>query len=354
MDTTIRLGRTGVHVTRLGIGAMTWGRAQGLSRLHPAKLAYGGPESADDEREAFEAARAGGVGFFDTAAMYSGGASEIRLGELTRGTDAVVATKFPPGLRDTAEDLPQALRGSLARLGRSQVDLYMHHFPTRRVDIPRLMHLMADAVEAGQVRAVGVSNYSAEQLRQAHAALAARGIPLASNQVEYSLLHRQPETNGVLETCRELGVTLICYQPLAGGALTGKYLQARPRGLRRFMMGYFRPDADRPLGPVIDPPEGDRRPPRPHPRPGGAALAHPGRGPTHPRRQERRSSRRERGSAHVHPGRGRGRTTHRSHHPVEMSSRATPAVDPDVIAGYPVTPGQPEAQLPTRGATGSL
>ena len=70
---------------------------------------------------------------------------------------------------------------------------------------------MADAVAAGKIKAVGVSNYSAEQMRMAHAALARRGIPLASNQVEYSLLHRQPEVNGVLDTCRELGVTLIAY-----------------------------------------------------------------------------------------------------------------------------------------------
>jgi aryl-alcohol dehydrogenase-like predicted oxidoreductase len=91
------------------------------------------------------------------------------------------------------------------------------------MSIPQLMALLADAVEAGKVKAVGVSNYSAEQMREAHAALAKRGIPLASNQVEYSLLHRQPEVNGVLEACKELGVTLIAYSPLAMGALTGKY-----------------------------------------------------------------------------------------------------------------------------------
>ena len=98
---------------------------------------------------------------------------------------------------------------------------------------------MADAVEAGKVRAVGVSNYSAEQMRVAHAALAKRGIPLASNQVEYSLLHRQPETNGVLDACRELGVTLIAYSPLAMGALTGKYSPSvKAGGLRRFLPGF--------------------------------------------------------------------------------------------------------------------
>ena len=66
------------------------------------------------------------------------------------------------------------------------------------------MDLMADAVKAGKIKAVGVSNYTAEQMRLAHAELAKHGIPLASNQVEYSLLHRQPEANGVLDACREL------------------------------------------------------------------------------------------------------------------------------------------------------
>ncbi len=94
---------------------------------------------------------------------------------------------------------------------------------------------MADAVQAGKVRTVGVSNYSAAQLRTAHAALSGRGIALASNQVQYSLLHRDPEGNGVLEACRELGVTLIAYMPLASGALTGKYSAAhRPAGWRRY------------------------------------------------------------------------------------------------------------------------
>jgi aryl-alcohol dehydrogenase-like predicted oxidoreductase len=103
------------------------------------------------------------------------------------------------------------------------------------VDIAKLMDLMADAVQAGKIKAVGVSNYSAAQMRTAYQALASRGIPLASNQVQYSLLHRHPESDGVLDACRELGVTLIAYQPLASGALTGKYLDSsRPAGIRRF------------------------------------------------------------------------------------------------------------------------
>jgi aryl-alcohol dehydrogenase-like predicted oxidoreductase len=212
-------------------------------------LAYGGAHGAADEQAALEANLAAGVTLFDTAAMCSGGASERRLGELARGTAALLATKFPAGLLARAERLPRDLDASLARLGR--VDLYQHHFPSGRVPIPRLMALMADAVEAGKIRAVGVSNCSADLMRLAHAALAKRGIPLASNQVEYSLLQRRPEVNGVLDACRELGVTLIAYQPLAGGALTGKYQAGvRPTSLRRFMPS-FRGKGLAALAPVV-------------------------------------------------------------------------------------------------------
>ena len=237
MADRMMLGKSGLMAPRMGMGVMTWGEAKGLARLHPSQSAYGGTESREEEQAALEASLAAGVDLFDTAAMYGGGASERRLGELLHGREALVASKFPGSFSFRAEDFPRELEKSLARLGRSQVDLYQHHFPTRWVDIPALMGCLADAVEAGKLRAVGVSNYSAEQMRAAHAALASRGVALASNQVEYSLLHRQPEANGVLDACRELGVTLIAYQPLASGLLTGKYSasSARPKGLRRFM-----------------------------------------------------------------------------------------------------------------------
>jgi aryl-alcohol dehydrogenase-like predicted oxidoreductase len=231
---------------------MTWGEAKGLARFHPAKTAYGGAHGFEEEKRALEASLAAGVTLFDTAAMYSGGASEHRLGELARGKDVLIATKFPPGLFSRTEDMPQALDASLARLGRSWVDLYQHHFPSNRISIPKLMNLMADAVEAGKVKAVGVSNYSADQMRIAHAALAKRGIPLASNQVEYSLLHRQPEVNGVLDACRELGITLIAQMPLASGALTGKYAAGvRPTGFFRRFMPNFRGKGLEAVAPVV-------------------------------------------------------------------------------------------------------
>jgi aryl-alcohol dehydrogenase-like predicted oxidoreductase len=234
------LGKSGLEVPRLGVGVMIWGDAKGLSRLHPAKIAYGGSESVEEEQKAFDTSLSLGINLFDTAAMYAGGASERRLGELSRGHDVLVASKFPGSFRFKVENFPKELDASLSRLQRDHVDLYQHHFPSDRLSIPQLMDQLADAVEQGKIRAAGVSNYSASQMREAHAALAKRNIPLASNQVEYSILHRHPEADGVLEACRELGITLIAYQPLAQGALTGKYLSGpRPKGLRRFLP-YFR------------------------------------------------------------------------------------------------------------------
>jgi aryl-alcohol dehydrogenase-like predicted oxidoreductase len=251
MEKKAFLGQSQLLVPRMGVGAMTWGDAKGFARLHPAKTAYGGAEGIEEETRALDVSIAAGANLFDTAAFYSGGASERRVGELALGKDALIASKFPSKLSFRTEELPAELEASLARLERNSIDLYQHHFPNQRVSIPKLMDLLADAVDAGKVKAVGVSNYSAEQMREAYTALAKRGIPLASNQVEYSLLHRQPEVNGVLDACRELGVTLIAYSPLAGGALTGKYSATqRAGGLRRFLPNFSKKTMDA-LQPVL-------------------------------------------------------------------------------------------------------
>lgn len=246
------LGKSPLRVPRMGVGAMTWGDAKGLARLHPAKTAYGGAHGYDEEKRALELSIEAGVNLFDTAAMYSNGAAELRLGELAHGKDVIIATKFPGGFSMKEEDLPKHLEASLKRLGRDSIELYQHHYPMPRISIPKLMDQLANVVEAGKVQAVGVSNYSAEQLREAHTALAKWGIPLASNQVEYSLLNRKPEVDGVLDVCRELGITLIAQTPLAGGRLTGKYsAQNRPSGFfRRILPQYNRKSLDE-MQPVV-------------------------------------------------------------------------------------------------------
>lgn len=246
------LGESKLRVPRMGVGAMVWGDPKGLARLHPAQTAYGGAHGIDEERSAVEVSIGAGVNLFDTAAMYSNGAAESRLGELTRGRDVVIATKYPGGYSFKAEDFPKEVQKTLTRLGRDSIDLYQHHYPNARLSIPSLMGFVADAVDAGKIKAVGVSNYSAQQMREAHAALAKRGIPLASNQVEYSLLNRKPEVNEVMDACHELGVALIAYSPLAGGRLTGKYsAQNRPSGLFRRILPKYSRKALEEMQPVI-------------------------------------------------------------------------------------------------------
>ncbi len=241
MEHTSTLGRTNLHVPRMGVGAMTWGDPRGLARLHPAQSAYGPAHGYEEEKRAFDVSLKAGVNLFDTAGMYSLGAAERRLGEIARGRDAIIATKFPGGFRFRPQDLPKEVTATLERLGRTSIDLYQHHYPNARLDISELMDRLADAVEAGTVKAVGVSNYSADQMRAAHAALARRGIPLASNQVQYSLVFRKPEVDGTLAACRELGITLMAYSPLGMGMLTGKYSeQNRPGGFFRRIMPNFK------------------------------------------------------------------------------------------------------------------
>ncbi|MGH2576889.1 MAG: aldo/keto reductase, partial [Actinomycetota bacterium] len=168
----MRLGRTDLRVSRLGIGAMVWGDMSTAPRWNPARNAYGPTSSAEEQREALEVSLAAGVNFIDTAAMYGKGASERRVGELTAGKDVVVATKFPFSFLARASSLQEALEGSSARLRRTKIDLYQIHYPFRWMSIPTLMTLMATAVEAGKIHAVGVSNYNAPQMRLAHAELA--------------------------------------------------------------------------------------------------------------------------------------------------------------------------------------
>ena len=223
---TVELGRTGLKLAPLGVGTMSWGRT--------SPLAYGGTGDPQAEVAALDTLLAAGVNLVDTAEMYR---NERRVGELVGGrSEVVLATKYAPFPFRRRSRVLTALDHSLARLGRRHVELYQVHMAPRTMSIPALMRELAVAHRDGRVRAIGVSNFNAEQTRTAHATLAAEGIPLASNQMQYSLLHRQPETDGVLDTCGELGITLIAYMPLASGALTGRYTAGnRPGGIRRFM-----------------------------------------------------------------------------------------------------------------------
>jgi len=216
---TITLGQNGPAVTPLCIGTWAWGDKLFWN--------YGNNYGADQLQAAFTAALEVGVTFFDTAEIYGFGLSEEFLGQFLKKTDKQVqiATKYGPvPWRFLGQSVADALTDSLKRLQLERVALYQVHWPfTFFMSQETLMNALADEVKRGRIEAVGVSNYSAQQMREAHQILAARGVPLAVNQVRYSLLTRQIESNGILETARELGVTILAYSPLAQGLLTGKY-----------------------------------------------------------------------------------------------------------------------------------
>ncbi len=231
-----QLGKSGIVVPALGVGVWSWG--------DKSIWGYGTSYTRADITQAYKACQDAGLNFFDTAEIYGGGASERILGECMRedGRPVIVASKFAPlPNRFSASKLLDALDASLQRLGVSSIDLYQIHWPYTFLNKTALIDMMAKAYNTGKIRAVGVSNYNAMQMREAHARLARYGIPLASNQVHYSLLHRKPEDNGVLDACRELDVALIAYSPLQQGLLTGKYRAGqnfKMVGMRRFMRAY--------------------------------------------------------------------------------------------------------------------
>lgn len=220
----IELGKSGVMVSPMGTGTWSWG--DGLY------WGYGKGYGENDVHQAFTETLRDGIDLLDTAEIYGFGKSEKFIGEFMRQAPdkhVVIATKFfPLPYRLTGWFLLNALRGSLKRLGIETVDLYQMHWQFPPVSVETWMDAMAEAVQKNMTRAVGVSNYDAAQVRRAHKRLAAHGIPLASNQIEYNLLRRGPDFNGLMDTCRELGVTVIAYSPLKFGILTGKYTPQNP------------------------------------------------------------------------------------------------------------------------------
>ncbi|KAI4308145.1 hypothetical protein L6164_031249 [Bauhinia variegata] len=231
----VKLGGSDLKVTRLGIGAWSWGDTSYWNNFE------WNDRNEKDARNAFIASVDSGLTFFDTAEVYGSrfslGAinSEVLLGRYIKERkqkdpeiEIAVATKFAAlPWRLGRQSVLAALKDSLSRLGLSSVELYQLHWPGIWGNEGYIDGL-GDAVEQGLVKAVGVSNYSEKRLGEAYEKLKKRGIPLASNQVNYSLIYRAPEENGVKAACDDLGVTVIAYSPIAQGVLTGKYTPENP------------------------------------------------------------------------------------------------------------------------------
>ncbi len=210
---TTTLGHSTLKINRIGLGCM------GMSEF------YG---SCDEEVsiEVLHKALELGVNFFDTADMYGSGANERLLGRAFEGRwdEVVLATKFGMmrgpkgeflGINGRPEYIREACDRSLERLGVESIDLYYMHRKDPNVEIEVIVGAMAELVEEGKVRYIGLSEVDPETLRRAHAV-----HPITALQTEYSLWSREPEGE-LFKVCRELGITFVAYSPLGRGFLTG-------------------------------------------------------------------------------------------------------------------------------------
>jgi aryl-alcohol dehydrogenase-like predicted oxidoreductase len=249
-----RLGKTDIEISPIGLGCWQFSGGHGLVGRYWPVL------DRATVRAIVQSSLEAGVNWFDTAEAYGAGASERALTEALRELgrkpgEVVLATKWMPFLR-TARSITRTIDRRREALGEYPIDLYQIHNPYSLSSIEAQLREMAALAREGRIRAIGVSNFSEEQMRRAHRLLAEEGIPLASNQVRYSLLHREIESNGVLEAARELGVTIIAYSPLAQGLLAGAYhddpqrIRERP-GMRKHLKA-FRPEELERTRPLIE------------------------------------------------------------------------------------------------------
>ena len=220
------MGRSGLSVSRLALGTMTWGRETALA----------------EAREQLTTFLDAGGDFVDTAHGYAGGLSEQALGsflgDVVARDDLVICTKAGISRRsgervvDTSRRrLIAELDASLERMGTHYVDLWLVHAWSDDTPLEETLSALEWAVSTGRARYVGVSNYSGWQSAHAATLMSARSIPLVAHEVEYSLLSRQPEDE-VAPAAAALGLGLMPWSPLARGVLTGKYRHGIPADSR--------------------------------------------------------------------------------------------------------------------------
>jgi aryl-alcohol dehydrogenase-like predicted oxidoreductase len=231
------LGHSGLEVSVLGLGANNFGRRVDL----------------EGTRAVVDAALEEGVNFIDTADVYGGrGGSERLLGQVLAGRreEVILATKFGTdmgdgrGPRGSAGYIAGAVEASLERLGTDIIDVYWYHEPDGTTPIAETLAALDRLVRAGKVRAIGASNFSAEQIEGADAVAREAGLTrFTAVQNEYSLLVRDAERD-VLPACERLGLGFVPYFPLASGLLTGKYRRGEPAPDGTRLAGRDRPASD--------------------------------------------------------------------------------------------------------------
>ncbi|MEC0171847.1 aldo/keto reductase [Paenibacillus graminis] len=218
------LGQSTLSVSPLGLGCWQFSRGKGIVGKYWSNL-----EDADI-LEIVRVSLEGGMNWVDTAEVYGGGKSEEALAhvldQLKREgspyATPLIATKWWPLFR-TATSITSTIEERIRCLGGRDIDLYQIHQPFSLSSIASEMKAMAGLVQAGKIRNIGVSNYSAKQMIEAHRLLRQYGLNLVSNQVKYNLLDRKIDRNGTMEAAKALGISIIAYSPLQQGILTGRF-----------------------------------------------------------------------------------------------------------------------------------
>jgi len=233
-----KLGTSDLEVTPIGLGCWQFSKGKGLvGKFWPVL-------SDETVLEIVRTAIDFGIDWFDTAEIYGHGASEKALSNALHSLQEendktyIIATKWWPLFR-TASSISTSFADRLQSLNVKQIDLHQIHQPFSFSSIHNQMKEMANLYHQGNIRAIGVSNFNESQMRKAHRTLREYDIPLATNQVKYSLLDRRIERNGILQAAKELQITIIAYSPLEQGLLTGKFhddsnAKAKLKGPRRF------------------------------------------------------------------------------------------------------------------------
>jgi aryl-alcohol dehydrogenase-like predicted oxidoreductase len=215
------LGKSDLMITPIGLGCWQFSKQKNMAGKF-------WPDMGDDLiKQMVKISLEGGINWFDTAEIYGNGASEKALAaSLTdigkKPGEIIIATKWWPMFR-FASNIMKTIDQRIEALAPYPIDLYQVHQPWGFSNEKAEMEAMAKLVSEHKIRYVGVSNFSATQMRSAWEALQKQGIQLVSNQVRYNLLDRKIESNGIMQTAKELGITIIAYSPLAQGLVTGKF-----------------------------------------------------------------------------------------------------------------------------------
>ena len=217
----------GIPISPIGVGTIGWG---------DASRGFGTTFREKDAFDAFQRARKSGINFFDTAEVYGykgqkyeQSAEEI-LGRFVKNDDSIIKDEvvvgskvftipwtnalMGGGIRLGKESLLKAGKESVKRMGGRQMDVWSIHFPFPSFSQDALMSALEESLDVGLTRAVGVSNYNTEQLERAFEILEKRGIPLASNQIEYSVVNRKAEKEGLIQSCLDRDVKVVAHSPL--------------------------------------------------------------------------------------------------------------------------------------------